>query len=228
MAHPYWPLFDLVIRTPRIELRPPTDEELPALIRLADRGVHDPATMPFSVPWTDWEPEVRRRNTLQWWWRCRAEWLPEKWYLGFAAYEVDAAGGRTAIGAQDVQAADFARSGTVSTGSWLGLEHQGRGLGKEMRAAVLHLAFAGLGARRAETSAWFDNAASIGVTNALGYRPNGERLDLRRGSYDRHLEFVLERRDWEARRRDDIVIEGLDACRDFFTADEGTDVGGAS
>jgi hypothetical protein len=32
------------------------------------------------------------------------------------------------------------------SGSWLGREHQGRGLGKEMREATLHLGFEGLGA----------------------------------------------------------------------------------
>ncbi len=218
MAHPYWPLFDLVIRTPRLELRPPTDDDLLALVELADRGVHDPATMPFAIPWTDWEPDVRHRSTMQWWWRNRAEWQAEDWLLGLAVYEVGPEGGRTVVGAQDVASTDFARSGTVVTGSWLGRAHQGQGLGKEMRSAVLHLAFAGLGAQRAETEAWHDNAASIGVTRSLGYRPNGDRLALRRDAYDRHLRFALERADWEQRRRDDIVIEGLDACRELFGA----------
>lgn len=216
MAHPYWPLFDLVIRTPRVELRPPTDDDVTAIVELSDRGVHDPATMPFAVPWTDWEPPVRRRSTMQWWWRQRADWAPEKWLLGLMVSEIGPGGERTLVGAQDVLADDFARSRTVITGSWLGRAHQGRGLGKEMRAAVLHLAFAGLGAARAETEAWHDNAASIGVTTALGYRPNGERWQLRRDTYDRHLEFVLPREQWEQRRRDDIEIEGLDACLELF------------
>ena len=216
MSHPYWPLFDLVIRTPRLELRPPTDDDLPALIELADRGVHDPATMPFAVPWTDWEPSVRRRSTMQWWWRQRADWEPAKWLLGLMVTEIDAEGGRRVVGAQDVGATDFVEARTVITGSWLGLAHQGQGIGKEMRAAVLHLAFAGLGAQRAETEAWHDNAASIGVTYALGYGPNGDRMARRREVYDRHLGFVLHRADWEPRRRRDIVIEGLDPCREMF------------
>ena len=40
---------------------------------------------------------------------------------------------------------------TVGTGSWLGRPYQGRGIGKEMRGAVLALAFDGLGAEVAET-----------------------------------------------------------------------------
>ena len=48
-----WPLFGLVLRTPRLELRVPSLEQLAALAELADEGVHDPAAMPFLVPWTD-------------------------------------------------------------------------------------------------------------------------------------------------------------------------------
>ena len=216
MGHPYWPLFDLVIRTPRIELRPPTDDDVVAIVALSDEGIHDPATMPFSVPWTDWEPPFRHRQTMQWWWRQRAEWAPEKWILGLMVSEIGPDGERTLVGAQDVLADDFGRSRTVTTGSWLGRAHQGRGLGKEMRSAVLHLAFAGLGAIRAQTSAWHDNAASIGVTTSLGYRPNGDHRQLRRDVYDRQVDFVLECEDWERRRRDDVTIEGLGACLDLF------------
>ena len=62
---------------------------------------------------------------------------------------------------------------TVHTGSWLGRAYQGRGLGKEMRAAVLGFAFDGLGAQVAESSAFLDNAASNGVSKSLGYEENG-------------------------------------------------------
>src|SRR5256885_9501597 len=50
------------------------------------------------------------------------------------------------IGVQEVAGRDFAGTRRVSTGSWLGAPHQGHGLGTEMRAAVLELAFRGLGA----------------------------------------------------------------------------------
>src|SRR4051794_29427206 len=81
MAHPYWPLFDLGVRTPRLELRPPTDDDLVALADLAAAGIHDPATMPFDIPWTDAEPPQLQRQALQWWWRQRAEWQPSAWNL---------------------------------------------------------------------------------------------------------------------------------------------------
>jgi hypothetical protein len=47
------PLYDLRVRTPRLELRLGTHDELVDLGRLAERGVHPPEEMPFAVAWTD-------------------------------------------------------------------------------------------------------------------------------------------------------------------------------
>lgn len=207
MAHPYWPLFDLRIRTPRLELRIPDDEDLIELARVAAGGVHPGDYMPFTIPWTDRPSPERERRLFQFHWRARADLTPAAWRLAFAIFE----NGR-AVGSQDMAAHEFAILGRVETGSWLGREHQGRGIGKEMRAAVLHLAFAGLGARVAESGAFADNAASLAVSRALGYAANGEDLRVRRGEAARHLAFRLERAEWERRRRDDIVLEGVEPC----------------
>ena len=64
-----WPLFGLVLRTPRRELRVPSLEQLAGRAELADEGVHDPAAMPFLVPWTDLPPGPRGRSVLQHQWR---------------------------------------------------------------------------------------------------------------------------------------------------------------
>ncbi len=56
MRSPHWPLFDLRITTPRLQLRPPTDEDLADLALLAADGVHEPDFMPFSIPWTEGGP----------------------------------------------------------------------------------------------------------------------------------------------------------------------------
>lgn len=77
------------------------------------------------------------------------------------------------VGAQSVGASAFATMRTVATGSWLGRDHQGRGLGRRMREAVLGFAFDHLGAEVATTSAFLDNARSLGVSRALGYRDDG-------------------------------------------------------
>ncbi len=214
MAHPYWPLFDLRVRTPRIELRPPTDDDLLAIVDLVRRGVHDPADMPFSNPWTDQPSPDLERGALQWAWGQRAGWKPDDWGLGMAVWLLEPE--PHIVGVQDLFAKNFALTRTAESGSWLGLAHQGQGIGKEMRAAILHLAFAGLGAEWALTYAWDDNPASIGVTTRLGYEPNGVEIDLRRGQPTSMRAFRMGRAQWEERRRRDIRIEGLEHCLDLF------------
>ena len=81
--------------------------------------------------------------------------------------------GRLDRDAGDARAVVRRASRTIDTGSWLGQAFQGRGYGKEMRSAVLSLAFDGLGAQIAETEAFLDNHASAGVSRALGYEENG-------------------------------------------------------
>jgi len=200
-----WPLFGLTIRTPRVELRY-LDDALAgeAMALAATEGVHDPAYMPFLSPWTRLEPPRLQREGMQFFWRTRAELTPQSWMLPFGV-SVDG----TLAGVQDLKGVSFPVTGQVRTGSWLGRSRHGAGIGKEMRAAVLHLAFAGLGAQVAHTSAFEDNAPSIGVTRSLGYEANGWQLDDREGHAVRHLSFVLTRERWLERRRDDIEIEGL-------------------
>src|ERR1700722_4227622 len=136
MENPYWPLFDLRIRTSRLEIRLPNDDDLVELASLATKGVHDPATMPFLYPWTDEPSPLLEQGMLQWGWRHRAEWTPENWNFNGAVF-VDGA----VVGVQSVMATNFASRRSVKSGSWLGREHQNRGIGKEMRTAILHLAF---------------------------------------------------------------------------------------
>jgi RimJ/RimL family protein N-acetyltransferase len=115
-------------------------------------------------------------------------------------------------------AKSFTRLRTVETGSWLGRQYQGQGLGKEIRAAILHLAFEGLGAVEAMSGAFHDNHASLATSKSLGYAENGDRLMLRRNRPDRIIDLKLDRATWESRRRDDIEIEGLEACLEMFGA----------
>ena len=101
MAHPYWPLFDLEVRTPRLTLRYIDDELGLALVELALGGVHDPDFMPFAMPWTDVEPEVLGRNSFQYWWRCRADITVDSWDINLAVIEDGQVVGATGLGAKD-------------------------------------------------------------------------------------------------------------------------------
>lgn len=189
------------------------DEELGAeLAELAAGGIHDPALMPFAMPWSDVPPPQLQRNTFQYYARKRAEWTPSSWDCPFAAIVDGEVVGTTAIFAKD-----FGLLRTFETGSWLGRAHQGRGIGAEMRIAMLRLGFDGLGAIRATTGAFADNPSSLGVTAKLGYREIEPEAKVRRGEPASVRRFVLDREDWAARpRRDDITIEGLDACLELF------------
>ncbi|MET1085828.1 MAG: GNAT family protein [Arthrobacter sp.] len=163
-----WPLFGLRLTTPRLELRPVRDEDIPAAVEAARSGIHEPGRNPFSTAWAEAPGHELGPRMAQWHWRCRAECSPESWTLLLGVWHE---GGF--IGCQDVGAKDFARLKTVSTGSWLKQSAQGRGLGKEMRAAVVLYAFDWLGAEVAESEAALWNDASIGVSRSLGYELNG-------------------------------------------------------
>ncbi|MCW2922866.1 MAG: GCN5-like N-acetyltransferase [Thermoleophilia bacterium] len=213
---PIWPPARLRVVTPRVELRLPTDGEIVALTDLAAGGVHAPEEMPFASPWTQREPDEVARRALQWHAQCRASWSPERWTLLLAVF-VD---GEVA-GAQDLAARSFATLGEVSSGSWLGRGFHGRGLGTEMRAALLHLAFAGLGARSATSGAYDDNRASQRVSEKCGYAADGINVVERaRGplapggaSTERAIElrYRITRAAWAERRRADVELVGLDA-----------------
>ena len=163
-----WPFDQLRLLTPRLELHPIRDEDIPGLVTASLEGIHDPAEMPFAIPWTRQEPMELARGTAQHVWLARANLRPQAWNVSFVIIEND-----TVVGRQDVVANQFRDRRTVETGSWLTHSRQGRGLGKEMRVAVLLWAFDWLGAEYAETAAMAGNPASQGVSEGLGYRRNG-------------------------------------------------------
>ncbi|WP_445154983.1 GNAT family N-acetyltransferase [Arthrobacter sp. Hor0625] len=164
----YWPPFALTLETPRLTLRPIRDEDIPAAVQAALDGVHEPGRNPFSQPWAEAPAEELGPNMAQWYWRCRGTMSPEDWTLLLGIWH-----GGEFVGCQDIAAKDFAALKTVSTGSWLTRRVQGRGLGKEMRAAVALYAFDWLGAEIAESEAAAWNRQSLGVSRSLGYEPNG-------------------------------------------------------
>ncbi|MFD8278287.1 GNAT family N-acetyltransferase [Streptomyces solisilvae] len=207
----YWPLYGLRLHTPRLELRLPDIPRLDELAAAAADGVHDPAEMPFSNPWTDAPPEERGRSSFQHVLRTIAEWRPEQWTLSLAVlYE------GTVIGRQDLLATDFAVTREAETGSWLGAAHQGKGLGTEMRAAVAHLAFEGLGARSVTSGAMVENGRSLGVSRRLGYRPDGLSVVAVRGEARTIQRLRLDRAAWEEHRTTPVEIAGLEPCRPLF------------
>ena len=195
-----------MLHTPRLELRPDDDAGLLELVEEAHRGVHPPGTMPFLTPWTDADPAELGPRTLQHHWSVRAALTPERWTVNFLVrYD-----GRV-VGTQGLGATDFGVTREARTGSWIGLRHQGRGIGTEMRAAVLLFAFDHLGAVRARSAAFVDNPASLRVSEKLGYRCDGTEACVRRGERTEDVRLLLNR---DAFRRPawTLRVEGVPAC----------------
>ena len=159
-------------------------------------------------------PEGRAATALQTMWRMWAGWTPQRWALPFA---VRVRG--ELVGMQVLEGTDFAVLRTVDSASWLVPSARGRGTGRRMREAVLAFAFGTLGARYAITSAWSDNAASLGVSRSLGYVGNGVERHLRAGAPGGAGDMVhlrLSREDWRPRVTGDVRVLGFEPCRPMF------------
>jgi RimJ/RimL family protein N-acetyltransferase len=204
------PLYDLRVRTPRLELRLGSHDEIVELGRLAEKGVHPSDEMPFAVAWTDriGEPDFLD-GFAAFHEQHLADWSPDEWNLNLLVWERD-----TLVGTQSVGARNFATRRQVATGSWIARAHQRRGIGTEMRAAVLELAFRGLGAARAESSWLEGNVASKRVSEKLGY------VEYALGTKSPRAAPVVEhgveigRETW--RSPVPVTIDGLEPCLPLF------------
>ncbi|GAA0452491.1 hypothetical protein Ade02nite_00440 [Paractinoplanes deccanensis] len=209
MASTYPPL-NLAVRTPRITLAAATDAMLERLVPVVRAGVvTEGGPLPFDDPMSLYEQSPARE--WQWMrriWSGRARVEADFWRLYFVVCD-----GGEPVGMQDLIANDFADLGTVHTFSWLAPGVRGRGLGKESRAAILHLAFEGFGAREASSDAFIDNEASNRVSEAVGYTRNGTDWATRRGEPCLLQRWRLTRAAWQERRRTDITLSGVEECK---------------
>jgi RimJ/RimL family protein N-acetyltransferase len=208
------PLYALRLSTPRLELRLGTPEELVKLGSLAREGIHPPEEMPFEVPWTDRSHEEGFVDSfVDFHETALREWTPQKWSLNLIAFLQG-----LPIGSQTVGAENFASTREVGTGSWLGQAFQRRGLGTEMRTAVLELAFRELGAQVALSASMFGNEASKRVSERLGYEITGTSTSSPRGEPQQKYDLRIGRENWNPPFP--IEIEGAKAYRALFGASE--------
>ena len=213
-VYPYAPL-NVRVTTPRIALRGATDDLLKELVPLVRAGQADADPPPFDDPISLYEsdPDTRVQKWLQAIWRGRGRVAADFWRLNLVVL-ID----EQAVGMQDIIGSNFDTYGTVSTFSWLAADVRGRGFGREMREAALHLSFDGFGAAEAASDAFLDNAASNRVSETLGYERNGTDWDTRRGEPALVQRWRITRGQWLPRRRDDIALSGVEACRQTFQA----------
>ncbi|TFD85849.1 N-acetyltransferase [Cryobacterium lactosi] len=206
-----WPLLDLRLTTSRLVLRCPTDDELAALADLAAAGVHNPGERPYLTPWTEGTPQQTAVHVVQQHRSRRGDWSPDSWALDLGLFCDDRPVGMVAL-----RGREFPIRREVKTESWLGLAHHRQGLGTEARSALLHLAFAGLGAHSALTEVFQDNAGMQGVSRRLGYRHDGISRDVRDGQFLISDRLRLNRDDWFATDRMRVDITGLAPCLPSF------------
>jgi RimJ/RimL family protein N-acetyltransferase len=200
-------LSGLRVTTPRLELRLPDDAELERLYEVAAAGIHPPEQMPFGFAWTD---QLEHDGFIAYHRHLRDSWTPESWKVDLGVWAEG-----VVVGVQGLGADRFAESRTVATGSWLGAPYQGRGVGTEMRAAVVELAFRELGAEAVTSGAFVANPASRRVSEKLGYRVVGHETMSPRGTPEPHVLLRLERADW-AGPPFPVEIEGIAPCLPLF------------
>ncbi len=204
-----WPLTSLLLRLGNLALRPVRETDLDTLgdLHPLDLEMNPATARPFGLG----ERAARSVAMRQEYWQAMGSWTPDNWDLGFLVLLDD-----EIAGVQSLEGREFALLRTVETASWLRHEHRGRGLGKLARLAVLSLAFDGLGAEVALTEAWSDNAASIGVSRSLGYRPNGSVRHRRDDVAWEMPRLRLDLEGWRAVPRPSVQMDGLPACLPWF------------
>ena len=212
-----YPPLDVRVVTPRLELRGATDDLLERLAPVVRSGKATADPPPWDDPSALYEPDddVRVHKWLQGIWRGRGTVRPEAWRLYFVVVVGD-----EPIGMQDLIGDQFDSFGTVETSSWVSSDARRRGIGTEMRSAILHLAFDGLGAEEAHSEAAVDNAGSNGVSARLGYELNGTAWATHQGQPMLGQRWRLGRETWAARRRNDIAMSGVEECRAALGLDD--------
>ena len=193
----HWPLHGLTLSTPDLVLRAMTESDAGALAAVVPGDLEQDPRLAHVSPAAD---------VLQAYWRNAGLWLPTSWVLQLTVLRDG-----EPIGLQALEGEDFAVRRTVDSHSWLVQNARGQGLGKQMRAAVLELAFTHLAAQWAVTEAWADNAPSLGVSRSLGYVENG--VDLHAGP--RVMQRMrLAATDWT--RPVPVGVTGLAPCLPLF------------
>jgi RimJ/RimL family protein N-acetyltransferase len=201
------PLLGLRITAGPVELRGVTDDLLGPLAELAIKGVHDPDFMPFFVPWSIAPAAEMPRNMAQFHWGQRANFSLEQWGMDLAVFYDG-----QLVGSQGFSTRDFLVTRIGETGSWLGREFHGRGIGTAMRKVICAFIFDYLGAEFITSSAYADNPASLGVSRKCGYRENGVSIRNRMDKPATLQLLILEPGNLVRYERE-LTVEGLPEFR---------------
>ena len=201
------PLLGLRIYAGPVELRGVTDDLIGPLADLAIKGIHDPDFMPFFIPWSLTSADEMPKNMAQYHWGNRARFSPDEWGMDLAVFFEG-----ELVGSQGFSARDFLITRGGETGSWLGREFQGRGIGTTMRKVICAFVFDHLDAQLITSSAFTDNPASLAVSRKCGYTENGVDV-LKRIDKPATLQRIILEPGNLIRYEHKLTVEGLPEFR---------------
>lgn len=206
-----FPPFGLRITCGPVDLRTLSHDDIPALMELAQQGVHnDGRPMPFITDWSGLPKDDIPLNSTRFYWQTWASFSADDWTLLMVTRRDG-----VVVGSQDLRAKAFPLVRTAKTGSWLGLSHQGLGTGTLMRQAICALAFDHLGAVEMRTEAYSDNARSRRVSEKVGYREVDRHRANRQGDLASEVQYVLTP-DAFVRPPYPVEVSGLGPFREFI------------
>ena len=207
-----WPPFGVRLTCGPLDLRTLRDDDIPDLVDLALAGVEAEGVevMPFENPWHREDAAGLPASMARFYWGTRSRFTPEAWSLTLVVRR----DGRV-VGAQDVVGREFAKTGSLETGSWLGRAHHRQGTGTLMRQMVAAFGFEHLGAEELTSSFYEGNVASQGVSARVGYVEAGRRRAPREHGWSWKHEVVLTPERF-VRPCEPVVAEGVAAFRRFI------------
>jgi hypothetical protein len=204
-----YPLLDVRVSTPVLELRSATDDLLDQLADVVRAGKTHADPPPYDDPMSFYEtdPDLRVAKWLRAIWRRRGTVEPDAWRLYFVVM-VD---GRP-VGEQTMTGVNFS---TLGNGHDLLLAvHRSarpwprpRDAGSDPAPGVRRPRDKGSKQRR-----FVDNHSSDAISRGLGYEPNGSEWATRQGEPALLNRWRLTRDNWQQRRRTDIHLHSLNAC----------------
>lgn len=211
-----YPPFGLRVACGDLVLRGITDDLIMPLVEVARRGVHDKGEEenPLGFDWTAAPPQYLAINYARWAWGHRVNFTRDSFILALAVeYEGEI------VGVQEGRGEKFPVTRSVSTGSWLGREFQGRGIGTLMRQVFCTFLFDHLDAREVLSGAFLDNQASQRVSEKTGYVRNGvSRIPRGTRSAAESLSYRLTPGTL-VRPKEPVDVEGVEALRRFLALD---------
>ncbi|WP_226830709.1 MULTISPECIES: GNAT family N-acetyltransferase [unclassified Brevibacterium] len=206
-----WPPFGLNIRCGHMELSPVRESDYPELADIANGGVRRDDLPAFLVNWDSGTQEEIAQSIARYQWSTRANFRVDDWTIEFTV-RVD---GR-AVGVQGVSAKDFVRTRSVSTGSWLALNEQGKGYGTRMRQTAVTTFTDHFGASEFHSGFFEGNAASRRVSEKLGYSPNGMKTIVAQDGQARMEHQVILPAEDIRRGQDPVEVVGAEVVRRFL------------